>query len=128
VKTNGGRLAVAALSGFLLVVLIRGLTGCSSGETADAEPPVPGATDEVAVVTDETAEQLPEGVVDLDNTLCPVMGLQVMEGEYVDWEGYRVHFCCSGCDEAFLSDPEHYLGVLAEDPSVAGILESGAGD
>lgn len=123
-KTNGGRLAIAAIAGFMLVVLVRGVTGCSPGDSAEAEVQVPPVADEAAVALDETSEQLPDGVVDLDNTNCPVMGGAVMEGVYVDWEGLRVHFCCAGCDQAFLADPESYLEILAEEPAVAEILES----
>jgi hypothetical protein len=60
-----------------------------------------------------------QGIVDLENAICPVMGDEVMEGQYVDWQGYRVHFCCAGCDRTFLEDPEYYMGILAEDPSVS---------
>jgi len=128
VKTNGGRLVIAALAGFMLVVLVRGVTGCSPGDSAEAEVQVPPAADEPAVALNETPEPLPEGVVDLDNANCPVMGGAVMEGVYVDWEGLRVHFCCAGCDQAFLSDPESYLEILADEPAVAEILESRGGE
>lgn len=63
-------------------------------------------------------------IIDLANETCPVMGRSVMEGVYTDWEGYRIHFCCPGCDGTFLSDPEHYMGILAEDPSVTEDLSS----
>ncbi|MCK5841790.1 MAG: hypothetical protein KAH31_06470 [Candidatus Sabulitectum sp.] len=66
----------------------------------------------------ETEETIPEGIVDLANTTCPVMGDAVMDGEYLDWQGYRIHFCCAGCDADFLADPQQYMKVLCEDPSV----------
>ena len=127
-KTNNGRLVIAALAGFMLVVLVRGVAGCSSGESTEAEAAVPPVTEEVAVVTDETPEPLPDGIVDLNNANCPVMGGAVMEGVYVDWDGLRVHFCCAGCDQAFLADPESYLEILADEPAVAEILESRRGE
>ncbi len=127
-KTNNGRLAIAALTGFIFVVLIRGVSGCSSGDSNNTEALVPPAADEPAVALDETPEPLPEGIVDLGNTICPVMGDAVMEGSYVDWDGFRVHFCCAGCDQAFLSDPESYLEILAEEPAVAEILQSRESD
>ncbi len=64
------------------------------------------------------------GVVALANTTCPVMGLEVMDGEFLEWEGYRINLCCPGCDETFLSDPEKYMGILAEDPSVSADLSA----
>ena len=127
-KTNSGRLLIAALAGFILVVLVRGVTGCSPGDSAEAEVQVPPATAEPAVTVEVTPDLLPDGIVDLDNANCPVMGGVVMEGVYVDWEGFRVHFCCAGCDDAFLSNPESYLEILAEEPAVAEILEARGSD
>jgi len=124
VKTNGGRLVIAALAGFMLVVLVRGVTGCSPGDSAEAEVQVPPVTDEPVVSEDAPPDSLQDGIVDLVNTNCPVMGGAVMEGVYVDWEGIRVHFCCAGCDQAFLSDPERYLEILADEPAVAEILHT----
>ena len=72
----------------------------------------------------QTEEVTSEGVIDLGNATCPVMELEVMDGEYVDWEGYRIHFCCAGCDNTFLADPEKYMSILAEDPSVSIDLSS----
>jgi len=119
---------IAALAGFMLVVLVRGVTGCSPGDSAEAEVQVPPATAEPATALEESPDPLPDGIVDLENANCPVMGGAVMEGVYVDWEGLRVHFCCAGCDQAFLSDPESYLEILADEPAVAEILESRGGD
>ena len=66
----------------------------------------------------QAEETTPEGIIDLANETCPVMGGAVMDGEYLDWQGYRIHFCCAGCDADFLSDPQQYMKILCEDPSV----------
>lgn len=66
----------------------------------------------------QAEETTPEGIIDLANETCPVMGGAVMEGEYLDWQGYRIHFCCAGCDADFLADPQQYMKILCEDPSV----------
>ena len=114
-----GRPWIGLLVGITVAVFARGMTGCSSEQAeASAEP---AESVEIAVV--ETPE-LPSGVIDLENTTCPVMGLEVMEGQYADWNGFRVHFCCAGCDDSFLADPDTYLQVLAEDPAVAERLGS----
>ncbi len=42
-------------------------------------------------------------------TLCPVMGGKIDKSVHVDYEGKRVYFCCSGCREAFLRNPEKYF-------------------
>ena len=72
----------------------------------------------------QAEETLPEGIIDLANTTCPVMGNPVMDGEFVDWEGYRIHFCCAGCDQTFLDNPVEYMKVLSEDPEVTEDLSS----
>jgi Cu(I)/Ag(I) efflux system membrane fusion protein len=42
-------------------------------------------------------------------TLCPVMGGKINRDIYVDYQGKRIYFCCPGCEETFLEDPEKYL-------------------
>ena len=49
------------------------------------------------------SDRLPE------NEICPVMGNEVDPDVYVDYKGRRIGFCCPGCDEKFLADPEKYL-------------------
>ena len=41
--------------------------------------------------------------------LCPVMGGKIDKSAYVDYEGKRVYFCCSGCKQTFLENPEKYV-------------------
>ncbi|MDH3590518.1 MAG: hypothetical protein OER88_01475, partial [Planctomycetota bacterium] len=48
-------------------------------------------------------------LVDLGNTMCPVMDGDVDGETYFEWNGLRVGFCCPGCDDRFLSDPEGAL-------------------
>jgi len=42
-------------------------------------------------------------------TLCPVMGGEINKEFYADHDNKRVYFCCPGCKEPFLSEPEKYL-------------------
>jgi len=42
-------------------------------------------------------------------TLCPIMGGAIDKTAYVDYEGKRVYFCCTGCKSTFLKDPEKYV-------------------
>lgn len=119
-KMKATRFGTAILIGIIAAVFIRGVAG---NETCGAEE---NDTSQAAgaVITAESPEEADEsGVIDLNNTLCPVMGLEVMEGQYVDWEGFRVHFCCGGCDALFLAEPEKYLPVLAEEAAVAELLD-----
>lgn len=105
----------AVLAAIGLIIL---MTGC--GEEASAETPEP--VTEASIEVAEAAAEAPEDIIDLENTVCPVMGLEVMEGQYIDWEGFRIHFCCAGCDDTFLAAPEDYLSVLAQDEDVAAKL------
>ncbi len=42
-------------------------------------------------------------------THCPVMGGEIDKNEFTDYNGMRIYFCCGGCEETFLADPEKYL-------------------
>ena len=114
-----GRPWIGLLVGITVAVFARGMTGCSSEQAQIASEPEQAET---AVVASAETPELPDGLVDLGNATCPVMGLEVMEGQYADWNGFRVHFCCAGCDDRFLADPDAYLPVLAVDPAVAELL------
>ena len=48
-------------------------------------------------------------------TICPVMGGEIDKNVYVDYQGARIYFCCSGCRPAFLQEPGKYMRKLAED-------------
>ena len=43
---------------------------------------------------------------------CPVLGGNVDKNVYADYKGYRIYFCCKGCDEEFKKNPEKYLEKL----------------
>jgi hypothetical protein len=67
-----------------------------------------------------TAPAEPDVTV-LGNTVCPVMGAAVVQGQHFDWEGYRIGICCPGCGEMFAGDPSEYLPFLIEDPGVSAL-------
>jgi YHS domain-containing protein len=48
-------------------------------------------------------------------TLCPVMGNAIDSTVYTDFQGQRVYFCCRGCIETFLADPDTYFVQAAKD-------------
>mgnify|MGYP006278116573 CR=1 FL=1 len=105
--------------GLMFAVLVRGISGCGTGEAENAGGTAASPDRGDYETAEAEARAVPEDIIDLRNTVCPVMGSPVQEGVHVDWEGYRVHFCCPGCDETFLANPEAYLDILAEDPAVA---------
>ena len=42
-------------------------------------------------------------------TKCPIMNGKIDEKIFVDYQGKRIYFCCTGCLEEFNKDPEKYL-------------------
>lgn len=42
-------------------------------------------------------------------TLCPVEGGEIERDVFVDYGGYRIYFCCPGCDTEFLAAPDQFL-------------------
>lgn len=43
---------------------------------------------------------------------CPVMGGDIDKKEYIDYKGRRVYFCCAGCKDKFMAEPEKYLNKI----------------
>ena len=121
-KKKVTKFGTAILIGIIAAIFIRGVAGDETNHADEIDISQAVASDITAESPEEIDESTPEGVIDLANTFCPVMGGEVMEGQYVDWEGYRVHFCCGGCDAMFLAEPEKYLPILAEEAAVAELL------
>jgi Cu(I)/Ag(I) efflux system membrane fusion protein len=49
-----------------------------------------------------------------EQTLCPVMDNPINKDVFVEYRGKKVYFCCPGCDETFLAEPEKYLSKLPQ--------------
>jgi len=45
---------------------------------------------------------------------CPVMGGEINEQYFTIYQGKKVYFCCPGCEEVFLKNPEMYLSKLPQ--------------
>ena len=45
--------------------------------------------------------------------LCPVSREQVDSKVFTEYKGTKVHFCCKGCIDKFLADPDKYRAALA---------------
>ncbi|MBU1628425.1 YHS domain-containing protein [bacterium] len=60
-------------------------------------------------ISEETkpAEKTPQ-------TLCPVMAGEINKDIFVDFQCQRIYFCCAGCKENFLKDPETYMKKIEE--------------
>ena len=46
-------------------------------------------------------------------THCPVMGGAIDSTAFTDIQGQRVYYCCPGCAEKFLADPDKYFRKAA---------------
>ena len=69
--------------------------GHSPAQHAAMTPPAPKATEIV-------------------QKTCPVMGGAIDPNVWVEYKGKKVYFCCTGCDEKFLANPEQYLDKLPQ--------------
>jgi len=56
-------------------------------------------------------------VVDMKNAKCPIRGGKAAKGVSVVFQGRKVHFCCPGCDKAFMKEPNKKLAML-ENPKL----------
>lgn len=111
---NAGRgIAVVAA---VLMALAAACGGGEGEETAEE----PGSQ-----VAEQTVADRQEELVDVGNTLCPVMGGRVAQGQSFQWEGYSIGICCPGCGDTFKSDPQHYLPALLEDPGLSDEVRAG---
>ena len=53
------------------------------------------------------------------NIFCPVTGNEVdPDSPTVEYKGKIYGFCCPGCDDKFVADPEKYLKNLSEDGKI----------
>lgn len=55
------------------------------------------------------------GPAAIAQTHCPVMGSPINPEVYIEYKGVKVYFCCWGCDDKFLVDPEEYIPKLPEE-------------
>jgi len=73
----------------------------------DQDGPAPDAHDQA-----RGDEGPPEGT-DIQ-THCPVMGNPIDKDIFTEYRGKKVYFCCPGCIEQFLAEPEKYLDKLPQ--------------
>ena len=60
----------------------------------------------------EQAAPVSAGQEDSQQTLCPVMGGEINPEVFIEYRGVKVYFCCWGCDDKFLAEPEKYISKL----------------
>jgi YHS domain-containing protein len=60
----------------------------------------------------ENAKENATTVKSTEQTQCPVMTGKINKKIYVDYQGKRIYFCCSGCPAEFKKDPEKYINKM----------------
>jgi len=50
----------------------------------------------------------------IEQTTCPVMNGTINKEIFTEYKGKKVYFCCPGCKEKFLEEPEKYLSKLPQ--------------
>lgn len=71
------------------------------------------------VLTNATTTE--KGISTKPQTHCPVLNEPIDKKVFIDHNGKRIYFCCSGCIENFKKNPEKYLekmekqGIKLED-------------
>jgi len=92
------------------VVMLASLVAAAGCGPNTPEQSAPAGSAEQQQGTESVgAQQKSSGIA---QTKCPVMGGQINKDIYVDYNGRRIYFCCAGCPETFLKDPEKYLKNL----------------
>jgi YHS domain-containing protein len=82
--------------------------GCKKSEPAGSTNTAP------AVKTNTLPEVKTTAPVAGEQTICPVMGGAIDKNIFVEYKGKKVYFCCEGCKEKFLEEPEKYLAKLPQ--------------
>ena len=103
-------MTVLLVVGFVFVGLTM-LSGCGEKEPAP-EPNEPNEPNDAnTAMTTEAGKE----IAATEQTTCPVMeGNKINEKYFVEYMGKKVYFCCAGCDEKFLADPEKYIAKLPQ--------------
>ena len=62
-----------------------------------------------------SADQPAVTTVATEQETCPIMeGNPINKNIFVEYEGKKVYFCCKGCPEKFLANPEKYVAKLPQ--------------
>ncbi len=100
--------AISITCSLVFMLALAGLTGCQKEDTTTTTPPVKNPDKQT------TTPEGNEAIVQVEQTVCPVMGEPINKDIFVEYKGKRVYFCCPGCEEKFLAEPEKYLAKLPQ--------------
>jgi len=112
-------IAVLLVAGFVFVGLTM-FSGCKDEEpTPEADVSHEGhdhgdgehSHDHPEMAMTETSQE----IAGTEQTTCPVMeGNKINKEYFVEYKGKKVYFCCPGCDDKFLANPEKYIAKLPQ--------------
>ncbi|MBN1816272.1 MAG: efflux RND transporter periplasmic adaptor subunit [Sedimentisphaerales bacterium] len=74
----------------------------------------PTRNTEQETATIDTQAIDPSMVMNGKQTICPVMGNPIDETVFTEYQGKKVYFCCPGCIDTFLAEPDKYLAKLPQ--------------
>jgi YHS domain-containing protein len=95
----------ALVAAMTIVASLIVFAGCEKEPVAQKPVKETASAAEVSGTQDEAIVQ----------TTCPVMeGNPIDKTLFVEYKGKKVYFCCIGCPEKFLADPEKYVAKLPQ--------------
>ncbi len=92
------------------VVVTRGNFKIDSAMQIQAKPSMMNPTEKVEITMEQQLQMNKTG----EQTLCPVMGGPINKEVFIEYKDKKVYFCCGGCDDVFLKDPEKYMDKLPQ--------------
>lgn len=89
--------------------------GCKKEEPVAQQPAESNAAQSNVAAKEAAEEATTQVAAAVEQTTCPVMdGNPINKDLFVEYEGKKVYFCCKGCEEKFMADPEKYLAKLPQ--------------
>jgi YHS domain-containing protein len=134
---NGKKRSIHTMLGVLgaASILMLVAQGCKKQEptaqqSQTSQPAAKSPTDQMSAMADQaadTASQMAATAKDtatdmadqataaIEQKTCPVMdGNPINKDLFVEYKGKKVYFCCKGCEEKFLADPNKYIAKLPQ--------------
>ena len=106
-------ISILVIAGLFILASIM-LTGCEESEPDSTEPAAIKMDHNMAEHEAVMAEITTQVVSGTEQTLCPVMDAPINKDLFVEHEGKKVYFCCTGCEKLFKENPEKYLAKLPQ--------------
>ena len=98
------------MTGFALIAVV----GLIAFAGCEEEPEMHADHDHGAHAHEGAAAEEAEVAAVTVQETCPVMGSPINEELFVEYQGKKVYFCCAGCPEKFLENPEQYVAKLPQ--------------